>query len=166
MIETTQLSQKLGERLLATNNIMTTAESCTGGGVVMALTDVAGSSAWVDRAFVTYSNEAKVEMLGVSIEAINTYGAVSEETVEEMAKGALNRSNATIAVAISGVAGPGGGSEEKPVGTVCFAFMSKDGWKLVETCYFDGNRSEVRLQAVEHVLTKVYDHLDHNGASH
>ncbi|MGR5169362.1 nicotinamide-nucleotide amidase [Vibrio astriarenae] len=156
------LSQSLGFKLSVKSQIMTTAESCTGGGVASAITDIAGSSAWFDRAFITYSNEAKMEMLGVKPQTLESFGAVSEATVIEMAQGALERSLATIAVSISGIAGPGGGSEDKPVGTVCFAFVSNKGWQLVETCHFEGDRSEVRLQAIEHVLTKVYRYLDHS----
>lgn len=106
------LSTQLGERLQASQNIMVTAESCTGGGVATAITDIAGSSAWFDRAFITYSNEAKVEMLGVKEQTLETYGAVSEETVAEVAQGALNHSNGTISASISGIAGPSGGSQK------------------------------------------------------
>ncbi|WP_264877858.1 nicotinamide-nucleotide amidase [Vibrio agarivorans] len=158
------LSRQLGQSLLRTENMMTTAESCTGGGVASAITDIAGSSAWFDRAFITYSNEAKIEMLGVKPQTLESFGAVSEATVIEMAQGALERSLATITVSISGIAGPGGGSEDKPVGTVCFAFVSNKGWQLVETCHFEGDRSEVRHQAIEYVLTKVYRYLDHSDA--
>ncbi|MDN2480215.1 nicotinamide-nucleotide amidase [Vibrio agarivorans] len=156
------LSKQLGEKLGETKQVLVTAESCTGGGVANAITEVEGSSAWFDRAFITYSNEAKMEMLGVKPQTLESFGAVSEATVIEMAQGALERSLATIAVSISGIAGPGGGSEDKPVGTVCFAFVSNKGWQLVETCHFEGDRSEVRLQAIEHVLTKVYRYLDHS----
>ncbi|GAL10443.1 C-terminal domain of CinA type S [Vibrio astriarenae] len=159
------LSTQLGERLQASQNIMVTAESCTGGGVATAITDIAGSSAWFDRAFITYSNEAKVEMLGVKEQTLETYGAVSEETVAEVAQGALNHSNGTISASISGIAGPSGGSPEKPVGMVCFGFISQCGWRLNETCYFDGDRTQVRQQAVEHVLTRVYHYLDHTEAN-
>ncbi len=156
-----QLSQQLGSLLLEHNQILVTAESCTGGGVASAITDIAGSSSWFDRAFVTYSNEAKQEMIGVKTETLAEFGAVSEPVVIEMVQGALKNSNATIGVSISGIAGPGGGSAEKPVGTVCFAWASKDGWQQVETKYFAGDRSEVREQAVTYALQKLQKHLTH-----
>lgn len=127
------------------------AESCTGGLVAGAITEIAGSSAVLDRGFVTYSNEAKMEMLGVSDDILATLGAVSEATAWAMASGALKRSNADVAIAISGVAGPGGGSEKKPVGTVVFARALKDesaGPVLADTHHFgDLGRTEIRRQA-------------------
>ena len=160
MEKTTKLSADLGALLAKHGHLLTTAESCTGGGVATAITDIAGSSAWLDRAFVTYSNEAKMEMLGVKQKTLEMPGAVSEPVVIEMVQGALEHSNATIGVSISGIAGPGGGSEEKPVGTVCFAFADNQQWLLVETMHFDGDRAEVREQAVFHALTRIYQHLD------
>ncbi|BCL71230.1 putative competence/damage-inducible protein [Vibrio nigripulchritudo MADA3029] len=154
-----QLSQQLGEALLDKGLVMTTAESCTGGGVATAVTDIAGSSAWFDRAFVTYSNEAKMEMLGVNASTLEAHGAVSEPVVTEMVAGALVNSQASIGVSISGVAGPGGGSEEKPVGTVCFGFQSEQGWQKIETCYFEGDRAQVRRQAVLHALQVLLQYL-------
>ncbi|GAB2641761.1 nicotinamide-nucleotide amidase [Vibrio panuliri] len=152
-------STRLGKLLLAHQHVLTTAESCTGGGVATAVTDIAGSSAWFDRAFVTYSNEAKIEMLGVKESTLDTWGAVSEPIVEEMVLGALQHSNATMAVSISGIAGPAGGSVEKPVGTVCFGFADSAGWLMVSTQHFSGDRSEVRTQAVEYALTILCDYL-------
>lgn len=146
MQQLTQLSQKTGELLQAEKQVLVTAESCTGGGVASAVTDIAGSSAWFDRAFVTYSNEAKVEMLGVSPETLEQFGAVSQPVVEQMAQGALTHSNGTIAVAISGIAGPGGGSDEKPVGTVWFAWQ-KGEQKVQQVHRFAGDREAVRAQA-------------------
>nr|WP_319555230.1 nicotinamide-nucleotide amidase [uncultured Vibrio sp.] len=160
MERTTKLSADLGALLEHYGHVMTTAESCTGGGVAAAITDIAGSSGWLDRAFVTYSNEAKMEMLGVQAHTLETHGAVSEPVVIEMVQGALEHSNATIGVSISGIAGPSGGSEEKPVGTVCFAFADNQQWLLVETMHFDGDRAAVREQAVFHALTRIYQHLD------
>ncbi len=154
-----QLSQQLGSLLLEHGQIMVTAESCTGGGVASAITDIAGSSAWFDRAFVTYSNEAKQEMIGVKSETLAEYGAVSEPVVIEMVEGALKHSNATIGVSISGIAGPGGGSEEKPVGTVCFAWSNNSDWLQVETQHFSGGRGEVRQQAVMHALETIKNYL-------
>ncbi|HCG6404849.1 TPA: nicotinamide-nucleotide amidase [Vibrio parahaemolyticus] len=159
MEKTTKLSADLGVLLARHGHVLTTAESCTGGGVAAAITDIAGSSGWLDRAFVTYSNEAKMEMLGVQLQTLEAYGAVSEPVVTEMVLGALKHSNATVGVSISGIAGPGGGSEEKPVGTVCFAFADNQGWQLVETMHFSGNRAEVREQAVIHALSQLHQHL-------
>ena len=141
-----ELSQKTGELLLANGQILVTAESCTGGGVASAVTDVAGSSEWFDRAFVTYSNEAKMEMLGVRSETLEQYGAVSRQVVEEMAHGALIHSRGTVSVAISGIAGPTGGSEEKPVGTVWFAWQQGE-QKVQQVHLFSGDRAAVRAQA-------------------
>lgn len=154
-----KLSQQLGEALKQRHWVCATAESCTGGGVAAAITDIPGSSEWFDRAFVTYTNDAKQEMLGVTTTTLATFGAVSEPTVLEMATGVLERSHATISVAISGIAGPSGGSDEKPVGTVCFAWLDKFGWKRVETMHFLGGRTQVRAQAVYHAMQGFYDHL-------
>ncbi|PSW08043.1 nicotinamide-nucleotide amidase [Photobacterium rosenbergii] len=147
------LAQQVGLALAQRNWVAVTAESCTGGGVSTAITDIAGSSAWFDRAFVTYSNEAKQEMLGVREQTLSEFGAVSEAVVAEMALGALAQSRGDIAVAISGIAGPGGGSKEKPVGTVCFGWADHTGKLKVETCLFAGDRQEVRQQAVEKALS-------------
>ncbi|KJY75026.1 damage-inducible protein CinA [Vibrio coralliilyticus] len=155
-----KLSQKLGEHLNHHNLILTTAESCTGGGVSAAITDIAGSSAWFDRAFITYSNEAKMEMLGVAEPTLVSHGAVSEETVIEMVQGAIEHSSASIGVSISGIAGPGGGSTEKPVGTVCFAWADENSWLKVATYHFDGDRAEVRQQAVEVAMKVLYEELE------
>ncbi len=153
------LSREVGQLLLKQQQILASAESCTGGGVATAITEIAGSSQWFDRAFVTYSNQAKMEMLGVELKTLEQYGAVSEQTVAQMVDGALTHSPATIAVAISGIAGPGGGSEEKPVGMVCFAWADKSGWKSVETHYFSGDRTQVRQQAVYQALIRLHDYL-------
>lgn len=153
------LSTELGRLLAKHHQVLASAESCTGGGVATAVTDIAGSSAWFDRAFITYSNEAKMEMLAVCAETLDQYGAVSEPVVQEMVTGALKYSNATIAVSISGIAGPGGGSEDKPVGTVCFAWADVNGWQAVETVRFSGDRCAVRSQAVEYALKTLCDYL-------
>lgn len=158
-VSITALSGQLGEQLKKHKQILATAESCTGGGVASAITDIAGSSGWFDRAFVTYSNEAKMEMLEVSAEILELHGAVSEEVAEEMAKGALKHSHATIAIAISGIAGPDGGTAIKPVGTVCFAWLDKSGWLRKETCLFSGDRAAIRQAAVLHALQVVSDYL-------
>lgn len=153
------LSQQVGQQLLAAQQMMTSAESCTGGGVAYAITETAGSSAWFDRAFVTYSNQAKQEMLGVRSQTLLEYGAVSELVVVEMVHGALLHSQATIGVAISGIAGPSGATDDKPVGTVCFAWASNQGWQRIETVYFQGDRASVREQAIIHALQIISDHL-------
>lgn len=143
-----QLGVLLGERKL----MCATAESCTGGLVAGAITDIAGSSGWFDRGFVTYSNEAKMEMLGVPEATLAQHGAVSEPTARAMAEGALARSRAHVAVAITGVAGPGGGSPEKPVGMVCFAWGVRDAPTRVVTRQFGGDRGDVRRASVVEAL--------------
>lgn len=147
------LAQQLGHKLLARHWMVATAESCTGGGVAYALTEVAGSSAWVDRGFVTYTNEAKQAMLGVQSDTLESYGAVSESVVNEMTAGALSHSNASIAVALSGIAGPGGGTSSKPVGTVWIGWRTKDGRQRAQCFLFHGDRAHVRHQAIVEALT-------------
>ena len=142
------LATRLGERLAARGWMAATAESCTGGGISAAITEIAGSSAWFDRGFVTYSNAAKQELLGVQAGTLARVGAVSEETAGEMARGALQRSAAQVSVAVTGVAGPGGGSDEKPVGTVCFGFATRAGVVLARRHLFTGDRAAVRRQTV------------------
>jgi nicotinamide-nucleotide amidase len=132
--------------------LIATAESCTGGWAAQVITHTAGSSTWFDRGFVTYSNEAKIEMLGVRAETLQNCGAVSQEIAEEMATGALNNSNAMISLAITGIAGPTGGSPGKPVGTVCFAWCRLGEKALAETRFFEGDREAIRRQAVLHSL--------------
>jgi nicotinamide-nucleotide amidase len=154
------LAQKLGERLKARGAMLVTAESCTGGWAAQAATAIAGSSAWFERGFVTYSNAAKEEMLGVRHATLEKHGAVSEETAREMALGALERSHGTIALAITGIAGPGGGSAAKPVGTVCFAWAIKGAADSAETRRFSGDRDAVRRQSVEHALARALELLD------
>ncbi|MBG1231567.1 CinA family protein [Aestuariivirga litoralis] len=138
---------ELVAELIKYKAVVATAESCTGGMVAAAITDIAGSSAIFDRAFVTYSNEAKNEMIGVPTELITAHGAVSEDVARAMAKGALAHSNATLAVAITGIAGPSGGSAEKPVGLVHFACASKAGYERHERQVFPGDRAAIRLAA-------------------
>jgi nicotinamide-nucleotide amidase len=146
------LAAELGTRLLHRGEVLATAESCTGGWVSQCVTAIAGSSNWFDRGFVTYSNEAKADMLGVSRKTIVRHGAVSEPVVIEMVTGALQRSRAQWALAISGVAGPAGGTLEKPVGTVCFAWAGPGEFAECETCHFPGDREAVRHASVEHAL--------------
>jgi nicotinamide-nucleotide amidase len=149
--ELVELAQKVIDENRAAGRRLATAESCTGGLVAAALTEIAGASDVVDRAFVTYSNEAKTEMLGVSDDILSTLGAVSEATAWAMAQGALAKSHADVAVAVSGIAGPGGGTEKKPVGTVVFARAIRDqtqGPVIADTHHFgDLGRAEIRRQA-------------------
>lgn len=148
------LAARIGRRLKAKKRLLVSAESCTGGWVAQAVTSIAGSSAWFERGFVTYSNAAKQELLGVRGKTLKQYGAVSEETAREMARGALARSRGSVALAVTGIAGPGGGSAEKPVGTVCFAWAH--GKKLrSETRRFSGDRERVRRKSVVHALEGV-----------
>lgn len=146
------LAAELGAALAARGATCVTAESCTGGLVAAAITDVAGSSGWFERGFVTYSNEAKVELLGVPAAAIAAHGAVSETVARAMAEGALARTTATLAVAITGIAGPGGGSPEKPVGTVCLAWAGRGAATRVVTRRFPGDRRAVRAAATIEAL--------------
>ena len=142
------LAARLGRVLVDRRWTVATAETCTGGLIAGAITDVGGSSAWFDRGFVTYSNEAKIEMLGVRAATLAAYGAVSEATAREMAAGALARSGADIAVAVTGIAGPSGGTPEKPVGLVCFAWARRGSAVDACTLHFTGDRAAVREAAV------------------
>jgi len=159
-----QLAAQVGAALQSHGMMLVTAESCTGGGVASAITDIAGSSAWFDRGFVTYSNQAKIDMLGVSPDTLTRYGAVSEATVREMVTGALQHSQAQIALAVSGIAGPGGGTPEKPVGTVLFAWGIKGSESIARTSLLSGNRTEVRKQAVHIALQGIVELLDQHSA--
>jgi nicotinamide-nucleotide amidase len=168
-----QLAEQVGQALLQVGATLVTAESCTGGWVACEATAIPGSSQWFERGFVTYTNIAKQEMLGVSAVTLAHYGAVSEQTIREMALGALAHSHAQVAVAISGIAGPTGGSAEKPVGTVWLAWASKDpisenntstyytGEEKVRVrhCLFEGDREQVRQQAVEVAFQGIIDTL-------
>ena len=158
------LAAEVGALLLANGQKLATAESCTGGWVAQCMTSVAGSSDWFERGFVTYSNEAKHEMLGVGFETLISHGAVSEATAAAMAAGALRNSHADWALAITGVAGPGGGSPDKPVGTVCFAWAGPEGRLEVTTCHFHGGREEIRAQSVAYALAGVLQRAGHLAA--
>ena len=149
--EIRSLATTVLERCRALGWKAATAESCTGGLIAAALTEIAGSSDVVDRGFVTYSNEAKMQMLGVPAETLTAHGAVSEQTARAMALGALANSDAGVSVAVTGVAGPGGGSAEKPVGLVHFAAATPDGI-IAEHRVFEGDRGAVRHQTVLHAL--------------
>ncbi|WP_301101611.1 nicotinamide-nucleotide amidohydrolase family protein [Propionivibrio sp.] len=158
------LAAQVGVLLLVNGQKLVTAESCTGGWVAQCLTAVAGSSDWFERGFVSYSNDAKHEMLGVELDTLRTHGAVSEATAAAMAAGALCHSHADWALAITGVAGPGGGSPDKPVGMVCFGWAAVDGRLDTQTCHFSGNREDVRAQSVAHALSGVLDRAAHCSA--
>ena len=146
------LAERLGDALRAKHWTVATAESCTGGLIAGAITDIAGSSEWFDRGFVTYSNEAKMEMLGVRAETLAAHGAVSEPTAREMATGALSRSGATVAVAVTGIAGPAGGTPTKPVGLVCIAWARRGEQVEALTEHFPGDRAAVRAATVVRAL--------------
>lgn len=154
-----QLAERVGAALKARGLMLATAESCTGGWIAAAITMVSGSSDWFERGFVSYTYVSKREMLGVDGDTLEEHGAVSEQTVREMAQGALERSHAQVAVAVSGVAGPTGGTPDKPVGTVCFAWCLKAGAPRAETLRFTGDREAVRRRSVEHALKGVLDLL-------
>ena len=154
------LAAELGRRLMARGRMLATAESCTGGWIAKCCTDIAGSSAWFDRGFITYSNEAKHDMLGVSEALLASQGAVSEAVVRAMAEGALSNSRAQQTVAVSGIAGPGGGSAEKPVGTVWFAWAVKDGVARTQVVQFAGDREAVRRQTVELAIRGLMDEYE------
>jgi nicotinamide-nucleotide amidase len=155
------LAAELGEILRSHRDSLVTAESCTGGWVAQCMTAVAGSSEWFDRGFVTYSNAAKMEQLGVLAQTLAAHGAVSEQTAAEMARGALGHSQATVAVAVTGIAGPGGGTAEKPVGTVCFGWARRGvDSVLTERHLLKGDREAVRRQSVEIALRGVAARMD------
>ena len=141
------LAETVGHALLQRKLMLATAESCTGGWISQAITSVAGSSEWFDRGFVTYSYQAKREMLGVKEDTLARFGAVSQATVAEMAQGAL-ASGADVALAVTGIAGPGGGMAGKPVGTVCFGWAVKGGKRITDTQLLSGDRTAIRRQAV------------------
>ena len=157
--ELESLSAELGTLLNRKNYFFTTAESCTGGWVGQSLTSVPGSSSWYGCGFITYSNISKHKILDVSKDTLNTYGAVSQEVVEEMVDGALKKSKANLGVAISGIAGPGGGTPERPVGTVCLAWKLNDLTTSSVTEVFEGSREEVRFKSVSKALKEAINLL-------
>ena len=152
-------AQALGERLRAAHDALVTAESCTGGWIAKCLTDIAGSSDWFDSGMVVYSYEAKQALLGVRPQTLEQHGAVSRETVIEMVSGALVNSGASVAVAVTGIAGPGGGSADKPVGTVWIAWKRRGGYARAQAFQFDGDREAVRRQTVDRALAGVAELL-------
>ena len=164
MSELEKLAIELGAALKARGFMLALAESCTGGMVAQAVTSVAGSSAWFDRGFVTYSNEAKIDMLGVSAETLENFGAVSEQTAAEMALGclkasAVKHSQAHIAGSITGIAGPDGGTADKPVGTVCFGIAQAKQYTTI-TQHFTGNREAIRQQAAIAMMAELINQLN------
>ena len=146
------LAERLGACLRNTKQMLVTAESCTGGWIAKTVTDVAGSSDWFDCGLAAYSYEAKQRLLGVRAETLEHFGAVSRETVVEMVSGALVHSGSTVAVAVTGIAGPGGGTDDKPVGTVWIAWKRRGGYPQAELFHFDGDREAVRRQTVAAAL--------------
>lgn len=152
-----RLSAQVGAWLKGRGLRLATAESCTGGWASQVVTATAGSSDWFERGFVTYSNDAKLELLGVGEQTLQRHGAVSEPTAAEMALGALANSRADVALAITGVAGPGGGSVDKPVGTVCFAWAVRGARPVTARERFDGDREAVRRAAVVFALARLLD---------
>ncbi|NOT15503.1 MAG: nicotinamide-nucleotide amidohydrolase family protein [Methylotenera sp.] len=152
-------AQSLGVALKQRGLMLALAESCTGGMAAQAITSVAGSSAWFDRGFVTYSNLAKIEMLRVSPDTLENFGAVSESVAKEMALGVLKASHAHLAASVTGIAGPDGGSVNKPVGMVCFAFASRNAQAISITQHFQGSREQIRQQATAYMLSALVQHL-------
>ena len=155
---TEPLCERLAQALLARGWMLASAESCTGGMIAAACTDLSGSSQWFERGFVTYSNEAKQELLGVDPGQIARHGAVSEVVARAMAFGAVRHSRAQVGVAVTGIAGPTGGNPQKPVGTVWFGFQV-DGRLSSETRRFDGDRAAIRAAAVQHALQRLLELL-------
>jgi nicotinamide-nucleotide amidase len=154
------MARRVGARLKERELKLATAESCTGGWIAQAVTSIAGSSEWFDRGFVTYSNQAKRELLGVRAATLSRYGAVSEQTAREMACGALKRSQAQVAIAVTGIAGPGGGTRKKPVGTVCFAWARTRRAPESLARRFSGSRDGIRRQSVAFALRGLLAMMD------
>jgi nicotinamide-nucleotide amidase len=153
------LANKVGDELHSRGLTLATAESCTGGGIAQLVTSLAGSSAWFDCGFVTYSNSAKHKMLNVDVAIIEQYGAVSEPVVIQMAENAVRLSDADVAVAVSGIAGPGGGTSEKPVGTIWLAWAIKGHPTVACRSLFQGDRNEIRQQCVQRALQGILENL-------
>ncbi len=154
------LAAELGLALKAKGLMLAMAESCTGGMVAQAVTSIAGSSVWFDRGFITYSNAAKIDMLGVSSEILERFGAVSEQTASEMALGALKNSASQIAGSVTGIAGPDGGTKAKPVGMVCFAWAGLNLPVSTSTRLFHGNREQIRQQAAIYLMAGLIERLN------
>lgn len=159
------LADRLGKALLAEHKTLVIAESCTGGGIAWLITSIPGSSLWFDRGIVAYSNTAKQELLAVSHDVLVNFGAVSEQTAIAMARGALLNSHANISVAVTGIAGPDGGTELKPVGTVCFAWSRDDGETRAARVVFPGDRQQVREQAILMAIQGLLDMIESEGVN-
>lgn len=157
------MAERLAEALLVSGSKLVTAESCTGGGIGYVLTSIAGSSQWYERGFITYSNESKRELLGVSAHTLDSHGAVSEQTAAAMAQGAIDNSHADISVAVSGVAGPTGGSKNTPVGSVCFGWSERDGETKTVRIVFEGGRQQVREQSILMAIQGLLDVLGNSS---
>ncbi|PWR00512.1 damage-inducible protein CinA [Leucothrix pacifica] len=157
--ELIQIAEQVSNVLRAHKQRLATVESCTGGWVAKLLTDLSGSSDVLDCGFVTYSNGAKQKMVDVKLETLEQFGAVSKETAAEMASGALRYSDASVSLSITGVAGPGGGTDSKPVGMVCFGWANRQELVETDTCHFEGDRNDVRMQSVAHALQGVVSRL-------
>lgn len=155
-----EMAEHLGHLLLMADARLVTAESCTGGGLAEIITRIPGSSQWFERGYVTYSNEAKMELLGITHETLTQHGAVSEEAAVAMAQGALANSHAQISVAITGIAGPEGGTEDKPVGTVCLAWLQEGEDVRVTRTLFEGDRLQIRQQSCLMALQGLIDMLE------
>lgn len=151
------LAEELGKILIQRNLMLVSAESCTGGWVGQTVTRIVGCSKWYERGFITYSNLSKHEMLGVKQYSLEQFGAVSEQIASEMASGAISNSRAQFSIAITGIAGPGGATEGKPVGTICFGWVIKDGLKRSDVRYLVGDRESIRRQAVAIALQGAID---------
>jgi nicotinamide-nucleotide amidase len=159
LIDFTELASEVAQALQKKSWKLVTAESCSGGLAAQILTAIPGASVFFERGFVTYSNESKQELLAVAAETLQQYGAVSTQTVKEMAEGALQRSNAQVSLAITGLAGPGGGSLAKPVGTVWFGLAGNNLPTKTQSKVFNGNREEIRQQAVQFILQWLLEYL-------
>ncbi len=158
--EYSEMAERLARLLLARGMMVTVAESCTGGGIAQAMTNTPGSSKWFERGFVSYSNNSKKELLGVSEDTLVTFGAVSEQTAGEMATGALDNSHAQISVAVTGIAGPDGGTNEKPVGLVCFGWSIKDEPTKTASMVFQGDRNTIQQQSIRMAIQGLLDLLE------
>lgn len=154
--EIRHLAKTLGQQLVKTQGSITTVESCTGGGIASAITDISGSSTWFKQAWVTYSNQSKIELVGVRADTLQEFGAVSEQVVSEMVQGAKKRAQADLAIAVSGIAGPSGGTLEKPVGLVWIALATNEDLKTYKQ-NFSGDRISVRQQAIKWALEKLVE---------
>ena len=158
--EYSEMVERLAALLLARDLKVVVAESCTGGGIAQAMTDTSGSSRWFERGYVVYSNDSKKELLGVSEDTLRGFGAVSEQSAGEMAVGALHNSHAQISVAVTGVAGPDGGSDEKPAGLICFGWSMRSELTKTASLIFQGNRYVVRQQATRMAIQGLLDLIE------